>query len=180
MRVSPEELQQRMGHLQEVLAEAGVRVTDQRREIFREVAGAGDHPDVETVFRGVRQRLPTVSLDTVYRTLWLLTDLGLITTLGLPRERFRFDGNVKPHHHFVCTRCGLTADFHRGEFDRLEVSDAVKEFGVAERTQVEVRGLCRKCLQDDDPTECKQEEQGTICCGSRTALSCTDSNRKGR
>jgi len=39
-------------------------------EIFREVAQAGDHPDAEKVFQGVRERMPTVSLDTVYRTLW--------------------------------------------------------------------------------------------------------------
>jgi Fur family peroxide stress response transcriptional regulator len=155
MRVSREELQRRIEHFKEVLAHSGLRVTPQRLEIFREVAGSGDHPDVETVFRGVRERLPTVSLDTVYRALWLLTDLGLITTLGLPRERFRFDGNIRPHHHFLCTRCGLTADFYREEFDRLAVSDAVKDLGVADRTQVEVRGLCRKCLQDDDPTHGK-------------------------
>ena len=47
-------------------------------EIFRELAQTGDHPDVETVFKGVRERMPTVSLDTVYRTLWWLKELGLI------------------------------------------------------------------------------------------------------
>jgi Fur family transcriptional regulator, peroxide stress response regulator len=63
---------------------SGVRLTDQRLEIFREVAASLDHPDAEAVFRAVQPRVPTVSLDTVYRTLWLLTDLGIVTTLGAP------------------------------------------------------------------------------------------------
>ena len=63
------------------------------------------------VFEGVRERMPTVSLDTVYRTLWWLKDLGLITTLGSSRERTRFDANLSRHHHFVCVQCGLTRDF---------------------------------------------------------------------
>lgn len=141
-----ERLQQRVDRCEEVLRDAGVRVTQQRLEIFRIVATSTDHPDAETVFEAVRSSLPTVSLDTVYRTLWLLTDLGLITTLGLPRQRFRFDGNTRPHHHFVCTRCGLTGDFYSRELDRLSVAEAVAEFGVADRTQVEVRGICCACL----------------------------------
>jgi Fur family peroxide stress response transcriptional regulator len=144
-----ESLQQRVAQCEEALRAAGVRVTQQRLEIFRNVATSKDHPDAETVFNAVRKSLPTVSLDTVYRTLWLLTDLGLITTLGLPRERFRFDGNIKPHHHFVCTRCGLTGDFYSQELDRLSVAEAVDEFGVAHRTQVEVRGVCRACLASE-------------------------------
>jgi Fur family transcriptional regulator, peroxide stress response regulator len=152
----PGDLQDRIGQLKEALRAAGVRVTHQRLEVFREVARSVDHPDVETVYRGVRERLPTISLDTVYRTLWLLTDLGLITTLGLPRERYRFDGNVRPHHHFVCTRCGMTGDFYSEELDRLAVAGAVEEYGVADRTHVEVRGLCRKCLEANEPTQRKE------------------------
>jgi len=150
------DLQNPFQHCKEELKAAGVRVTHQRLEVFHEVLSSRSHPDAETVFRGVRDRLPTVSLDTVYRTLWLLNDLGLITVLGLPRERHRFDGNMRPHHHFVCTRCGLTGDFYSEELDRLAVAEAVNEFGVPDRTQVEVRGLCRKCLEDDAPTQCKE------------------------
>src|SRR4030065_507057 len=67
--------------------------THQRREVFRGIAGSTEHPDAETVFRGVRARVPTVSIDTVYRTLWLLHGLGLGTTPGPPRGGVRF----RPH-----------------------------------------------------------------------------------
>lgn len=138
-----------MDRFRGTLRRAGVKLTRQRLEIFREVAGAGDHPDAETVYRGVRKRVPAVSLDTVYRTLWLLLDLGLIATLGHPRERVRFDGNAEPHHHFVCTRCGRAHDFHSEELSQLRIPDAVRALGRVEKTQVEIRGLCARCLREE-------------------------------
>ena len=69
MLPEPSDPQDPIERCKEVLKAAGVRVTHQRLEIFREVASSTAHPDAETVFRGVRDRLPTVSLDTVYRTL---------------------------------------------------------------------------------------------------------------
>jgi Fur family peroxide stress response transcriptional regulator len=112
------------------------------------VAETGDHPDAETVFKSVRERVPTVSMDTVYRTLWRLKDLGLITTLGPQRERARFDANLSRHHHFVCTRCGLTRDFYSKNLDRLVLPDSLQSIGRAEKVQVEVKGLCFKCAQE--------------------------------
>jgi len=148
MRISPDELSQRMDRFKECLKGSGVKITYQRLEIFREVAASGDHPDAESIFRKVRKRLPTVSLDTVYRTLWLLMDLGLLTTLGTSRDRTRFDANMRNHHHFVCSRCGLTRDFHCDNFDQLEIPDSVREFGKAEKTQVEIRGVCLACQEN--------------------------------
>ncbi|MBN2467659.1 MAG: transcriptional repressor [Deltaproteobacteria bacterium] len=145
MKISPEELKQRMNRFKEGLKRSGIKLTHQRLEIFREVAESGDHPDAETIYRGVRERIPTVSLDTVYRTLWLLLDLGLIATLGPSRERSRFDANMSPHHHFVCSRCGMTYDFCSPEFDQLNIPDSVMELGNVEKLQVEVRGICLQC-----------------------------------
>jgi Fur family peroxide stress response transcriptional regulator len=145
MSISQEQLSERMEHFQQVCREAGVKLTQQRIEIFREVARSSDHPDAETVLRRVRQRLPTVSLDTVYRALWLLADLGLIGTLGPARERTRFDANLTRHHHFVCIRCGLTSDFYSEILDDLQLPDAVQALGEVAATRVEVRGVCRRC-----------------------------------
>ena len=129
----------------DMAAQAGVKLTHQRLEVFREVAQTGDHPDAEAVFRGVRRRVPTISLDTVYRTLRLLTDLGQISTLGPPRQRTRFDANLDRHHHFVCRQCGLIRDFYSNAFDDLSLPQSLKAVGSIETTHVEARGLCRKC-----------------------------------
>ncbi len=149
MKINSTELKLRLEHLKMVCQQAGMRVTHQRLEIFREVAKTGDHPNAEQVFQGVRERLPTVSLDTVYRTLWMLVDHGLITTMSPGRRRTRFDANLDQHHHFVCTRCGYTKDFYSEDFDILTPPDSVLEFGEIQQTQVEVHGLCNGCRKEE-------------------------------
>lgn len=155
MKTSKHEIQERMEHFEQVCRNAGVKLTHQRMEIFREVAQSEEHPDAETVFQGVRGRISSLSLDTVYRTLWLLSDLGLITTLGPPRERTRFDANLTRHHHFVCVRCGLTRDFYGDELSDLRLPDSVKAFGQIETTRLEVRGICHACAAKNPRTKTK-------------------------
>ncbi len=135
-----------MRRFETVIRSEGIKLTHQRLEIFREVAQTGDHPDADMVFQRVRERMPTISLDTVYRTLWLLNDLGLVVTLGPSRERTRFDANLNSHHHFVCDRCGFTRDFYSPELDNIKLPDSVDSLGEIEATHVEVRGVCRDCI----------------------------------
>lgn len=151
VKISSKELNQRVNRFKEGLRRSGVKLTHQRLEIFQELAKSGDHPDADTIYRGVRERIPTLSLDTVYRTLWLLLDLGLITTVGPSRERTRFDANMSSHHHFVCSICGMTRDFYSEEFDELMVPQSAKSFGQVETTYVEVRGVCRGCVRKKMP-----------------------------
>lgn len=115
--------------------------------IFDEVARSCDHPDAETIFESVRKKVPTVSLDTVYRTLWMLNAMGLITTVGPPREKVRFDANVTPHHHFVCSRCGAARDVNYPEFDALKAPEELKGIGSVEAIRVELRGVCQRCAE---------------------------------
>ena len=142
-----------MQHFEQVCRSAGVKITHQRMEIFRNVAQSGRHPDAKAVLRGVRERMPTVSLDTVYRTLWMLTDLGLITTLGPPRERARFDANLSRHHHFVCRRCGLVSDFYNDAFDELQLPESVAAIGLVETTHVAAEGVCRACSSQSEESQ---------------------------
>ena len=150
------ETERRVERLRIALRGSGVKLTHQRLEIFREIASRVDHPGVDAVFRAVKDRLPTVSLDTVYRTLWLLNDLGLITTLGPRREGVRFDPNLDRHHHYVCVRCGLVQDFESPRLAALQVPASVRGFGSIEGVQVEVRGLCRHCSKNGGKRRTKE------------------------
>ena len=146
MKIKKKEVEQRMKRFEGVCRAEGIKLTHQRIEIFREVAQAGDHPDADQVFQRVRGRVPTVSLDTVYRTLWLLKDLGLVVMLGSSRERTRFDANLNSHH-FVCGQCGFTRDFYSADLDNISLPDSVDTLGEIEATHVEVRGVCRECVE---------------------------------
>jgi Fur family peroxide stress response transcriptional regulator len=151
-KVSRVVVDRRLDRFKSAVRAAGVKLTHQRLEIFREVASSLEHPDAEAVFRAVRTRVPTVSIDTVYRTLWMLNDLGLVTTLGPRRERLRFDANLEHHHHYVCVRCGLARDFESAELGALRVPDPVKELGRIVATHVEVRGVCSRCARTEAGT----------------------------
>jgi Fur family peroxide stress response transcriptional regulator len=144
-KVDRSTVDRRLDRFRSAASSAGVKLTHQRLEIFREVASSLEHPDAERVFRAVRRRVPTVSIDTVYRTLWMLNDLGLITTLGPRRDSVRFDANLEHHHHYVCVRCDLARDFESAELGALRVPAAVQELGRITALQVEVRGVCRRC-----------------------------------
>ena len=138
----------RMSAFQEACEQLGVRVTHQRIEIYREVASTEEHPDADAVYRGVRERIPTISLDTVYRNLKLLAGLGLISVVGTSEERLRFDGNMRPHRHFVCLRCGMIRDFSSSQLGDLRAPDEARAFGEPVSLNVEVKGICRECQSE--------------------------------
>ena len=131
---------------------AGVKVTHQRFVVFQEVTASSEHPDAETIYRRVRRKLPTISLDTVYRTLCLLEKLGLLTRVEALTDRVRFDSNVRKHHHFICTKCGLVRDFVSEEADNLAIPESVLAMGDVNSTHLQFRGTCRACAAEPQET----------------------------
>jgi len=158
--VAGAEVGRRLEEFKAICKQAGVRLTPQRLEIFLEVAASLDHPDAEAVFRRVHDRMPTASLDTVYRTLSLLRGLGLVAALGPRRESVRFDANLRPHHHYVCMRCGMTRDLESAELSVSAIPDAVQELGSVITTQVEVQGICRACSRKPPGETGTRKEKG--------------------
>jgi Fur family peroxide stress response transcriptional regulator len=136
-------------HFAKICRAAGVKLTQQRLVILNEVLQRRDHPNAEMVYRAVRRKLPSVSLDTVYRTLWFLHDLGLVEALGSGIGNLRFDTNSQLHHHFICVRCGAIHDFEDEGFDQLAIPQAAAVFGRIKKAQVEFRGLCKNCKKNE-------------------------------
>jgi Fur family peroxide stress response transcriptional regulator len=149
MPVPKDEVDRRVESLAQALREHGMRLTHQRLEVVREIAGTDAHPDVETIYRGVRDRAPTISLDTVYRTLAALADLGLITRVTATPGPARYDANASRHHHFVCTRCGLVRDIVNPDLDAVRASDQTSALGTVESVVVKLRGVCWVCERPD-------------------------------
>lgn len=145
MPVSPEEVVRRVERLTDALHASGMRLTHQRLEVVREIAATDQHPDVETIYRGVRLRVPTISLDTVYRTLGTLADAGLVRRVTATAGPARFDANTTPHHHFVCTRCGMIRDVVDPRLDEVRSLALPVEFGGVESVDVRFSGVCRSC-----------------------------------
>jgi Fur family transcriptional regulator, peroxide stress response regulator len=134
-----------MEHFLASCQKQGVKITHQRIEIFRELASTRRHPDANWIYQRVRKRMPTVSLDTVYRNLKLLEERGLISIVGMSHERLRFDANMSPHHHFTCLKCSKICDFQSDHPKRLAWPEEAKTFGQPLSIHFEVRGICKDC-----------------------------------
>ena len=149
MCVCGEVIERREAALVAALREAGLRLTHQRLEVVRELAAAHDHPDADELFRRVRRRVPTISLDTVYRTLAVLVERGLVARVTTPRAT-RFDTDLAPHHHFVCTSCGELYDVPP-RFAAVHAAEAIPGVGRVRGVCLELHGVCAACGAREAP-----------------------------
>ena len=85
------------------------RMTQQRSIILEELRKAAVHPTADEIYQLVRQRLPRVSLGTIYRNLELLAGQGTIRKIEYAGRK-RFEGNILPHQHAHCQKCGQVHD----------------------------------------------------------------------
>lgn len=145
MRIPKTVVKNRLEHFIDECRKQGIKITHQRIEIYRELASTGEHPDAIMLHARVRKRMPTVSLDTVYRNLRFLEKHGLISIVGMSHERIRFDANLDPHHHFTCVKCWKICDFPADNAKRLTWPDEAKIFGKPLSLHLEVRGVCKSC-----------------------------------
>ena len=127
--------------------ENGIKLTHQRMEIFREVASSDSHPSVEDIYHKLRSKLPMISLDTVYRTLNIFEQIGVVSKISVSDNKGRFDSNIIPHHHLVCTRCKGILDFYWPTLDTIKIPSQAKKWGKIFSKQIELRGICENCLK---------------------------------
>lgn len=139
----------RLPLLEEALRKDGLRLTHQRLEIFKEITEAEDHPSAEIIFKRVRLRIPTISLDTVYRSLATFEGYGLIARIQVFDDLGRFDADLKPHHHLVCNKCRRVVDFQWSIFEDVDLPSQTEEWGRVFDKKVVLRGVCRNCLKSE-------------------------------
>ena len=134
-----------MEHLAAQLKDRGLRLTHQRLEILRELSADTGHPSAEDIYTRVVKRIPTISLDTVYRTIATFEESGVVSRVQVLDDRGRFDSNMSVHHHMVCTRCKKIEDFYWPAFDNMDVPGDLGSWGEVASKHVELRGLCKDC-----------------------------------
>ena len=91
--------------------ENGLKVTSQRLAICNFVLSRKDHPTAKQIYQELRDEYPTISLGTIYKTLHLLEELGLIQELSFNEGRIRYDPDMELHINMVCSKCGKISDY---------------------------------------------------------------------
>lgn len=143
--ISQHSLSQMMTTFENACRKADLKVTHQRLEIYRELVQADDHPSAEMLYKRILERLPTISLDTVYRTLATLEKHGLITRVQTVESQARFEAKTVRHHHAVCSNCGAITDFTWDSFDETPVPAELKGWGKVAKRNAILEGICNAC-----------------------------------
>lgn len=127
--------------------EQGMKLTPQRLIIYDTLINTDEHPTVDMVYAKVKQTFPTVSLDTVHRTLLTFCEMGVASMVEGTGSPKRFEGNLELHHHARCVKCGKIIDFYNQQYDELAVPPEVQQdFSILKKT-VHIEGICSACRQ---------------------------------
>lgn len=130
-----------MADERQILEQRGIQPSAQRMAVAEYVFHTHEHPGADQVWSIVRQSFPSISRATVYNTLNLFVEKGLLQELHLAEDRVVFDSNLNPHHHFIDEESGRIHDI---EWDRVQVCnmDRLREYEVHDY-QVVMRGKLR-------------------------------------
>ena len=130
--------------LSEGLRQKGYRFTRQRRIILEEVPRQQYHPSAKEIYDAVKIRLPNISLGTVYRSLGVLVELGLICKVE-HGEYARFDANLAEHHHLICMDCDQLLDVDAPLSEPLNMQQFKARGFEVQGYKLELYGLCPTC-----------------------------------
>lgn len=115
------DLQQQQSRIERLCSEHGLRMTDQRRVIARVLSDAGDHPDVEEVHRRANALDSRISLSTVYRTVRLLEEAGILARHEFGDGRARYEPAAGEHHdHLIDVDTGKVIEFRNEQIEKLQ------------------------------------------------------------
>jgi Fur family transcriptional regulator, peroxide stress response regulator len=138
--------QQRLDQMLSKLKDHEFRITPQRLAVVKVLAASLGHPSVEKIYESVREKFPTTSIATIYKTVALLKQVNELIEIGFPDGSNRYDGNKPyPHPHVICTRCGKIIDPDLSSLEDM-TREVAKETGFQIHThRVDFFGLCREC-----------------------------------
>ncbi|MDL2322604.1 transcriptional repressor [Bacteroidales bacterium OttesenSCG-928-A17] len=125
------------------LEKAGIKASYQRMAILSFLINNPIHPTVDTIYNNLYPSIPTLSRTTVYNTLKLLEEQGVIRLLLIDEKNTRYDADLSSHAHFKCKNCGLVLDLPLDFMDEKKI----KKYHPLQITSCEIQfqGYCEEC-----------------------------------
>ncbi len=140
----------------------GMRLTRQRKAIYRELERRFDHPDVDHIFRAVKPRIPQISVFTVYRTMNALEEAGMVLRVVTWKGHARYDAHVEMHAHFLCETCGQIDDVEAAQVECRDMPAHAQACvkGRVRRVDMMIRGECEACVATHGSATCAADSAG--------------------
>jgi Fur family transcriptional regulator, ferric uptake regulator len=123
-------------------------MTEQRQVILEELKKVSSHPTADEVFHIVRQRLPRISLGTVYRNLEILYENNLVHKLDWAGSQKRYDANIENHYHIRCVDCNRVEDVTMEPLGQIEETFRQRTDYAILGHRLEIIGVCGKCREE--------------------------------
>jgi Fur family peroxide stress response transcriptional regulator len=127
--------------------QAGLKVTPQRLAIYKLLMDSADHPSADWVYRKITDAWPTISFDTVNRTLLTFAEIGVIDMVESYSLSRRFDSQKEKHHHLHCIRCGQIVDFCDTSLDEVTVPSQIENMFTVIGKRMVISGICSSCSE---------------------------------
>lgn len=125
-----------------LLVDHGVKPSVQRLAIMSYLLQTKSHPHADDIYLSLLPSMPTLSRTTVYSTLKLFAEKGVILALNHDDKGARYDGCTAPHAHFLCNVCSSLYDF---PVEKIEHKDVPDSFEIQE-VQLMYKGICKNCI----------------------------------
>ncbi len=130
-----------------LLRSRGFKVTPQRLAIYEVLYNSKEHPSAEMIFSRLQSVYPTMSLATVYKTIEILREIGLVQILNAGEDSFRYDANTDNHPHIRCLICGRVDDLEGVDSHHFINMIAKQTDYKITGQQFYFYGICPECQQ---------------------------------
>ncbi len=134
----------------ELLRARGFKVTPQRLAIYNTLCNTKSHPNAEMIFKKLQPYYPTMSLATIYKTVDILKEVGLIQVINVGEDSLRYDATTVSHPHIRCTACGKVEDI-------MDIDCSAITNEVVKRTDYDLEGqqfyfygVCPECKREKE------------------------------
>ena len=135
-----------VGEKKAKLKEKGVLLTIQRSAVLEFLQDNTGHPTAEEIYQSLSERYPALSRATVYNTLALCKQHGIIQEITIERTKAHYDYKTEPHHHFLCRLCTRIYDVDVGEAIHVEPAARLEGHKI-EEVRIYITGTCAVCLK---------------------------------
>lgn len=133
----------------EILHQNGFKATAHRIEILNILTQTKTHPTAEDMYQKVKEKFPTISPATVYKTIQVLKNARKIQELAFYDSKTRFEANMEPHINLICTKCGKIEDLMDSKIKKFVDQLSNKISVNLEGQRIDFYTTCRECLKKD-------------------------------
>ncbi len=128
----------------------GLTATYQRQVIYETVMSLPGHPSPEVIYEKAKERIPSISLATVYKNIRTFLESGVFQEVSFHHGSLRVEANRRPHHHLVCMRCRSIMDLDANDVEPVPLKAQVPSGFQVQRFAVDVLGICEDCSKQQD------------------------------